>query len=150
MSKKFKNVLEFIKVNAFFHSDMYYIDERKSFDVKPYPNNVPGVYFILNKDDILKIGKADGKNGLKGRVATYRTSLASRHKAGDPTVLLWEKVMMKNLKDNILQFYLLPLPPINKVFKGIEVELLMARSLEFKLSQLARNENHSMMLSGQN
>ncbi len=150
MSKKFKNVLEFIKVNAFFHSDMFYINERKSFDVKPYPNNVPGVYFILNKDDILKIGKADGKNGLKGRVATYRTSLVSRHKAGDPTVLLWEKVMMKTLKDNILQFYLLPLPPINKVFKGIEVELLMARSLEFKLSQLARNENHSMMLSGQN
>tara|TARA_Y100000748_G_C15397078_1_gene449879 strand:+ start:66 stop:518 length:453 start_codon:yes stop_codon:yes gene_type:complete len=150
LSNNFKNVLEFIRANALFHSDMYYANEKKSFNLKPYSNSDPGVYFILYEDDILKIGKADGKQGLKGRVATYRTSLVSRYKQGDPTVLLWEKVMMKTLKGKILKFYLLPLPPIKEVFKGIEVELLMARSLEFKLSQFARDEGHSMLLSGQN
>ena len=143
------NVLEFIAANAKLHSNMVYNFDRKSFNLQPYGDTTPGIYFILDENDILKIGKADGRLGLKGRVSTYRARLVTRYKVGDPTVLLWEKIMTGKLDGKILKMYVLPLEPTYANFKGIEVEMLMARSLEYKLSKLASLEGHSMALSGQ-
>ena len=146
---KYISVIEFINANAKFHSNMTYNHDRKSFNLEPYGDPTPGIYFILDIDDILKIGKADGRSGLKGRVSTYRTRLVTRYKVGDPTVLLWEKIMTGELNGKTLKMYVLPLEPTYANFKGIEVEMLMARSLEYKLSKLASLEGHSMALSGQ-
>ena len=68
------SVTNFIKDHAVFHSDMTYNCERKSFNLDSYQKTNQGIYFILDKEDILKIGKADGQKGLKGRVADYRKS----------------------------------------------------------------------------
>jgi hypothetical protein len=144
------DVTEFIKEHALFHSEMTYNTERKSFNLDPYENKDPGIYFILDKEDILKIGKADGKQGLKGRISTYRTRLVKNFEKGDSTVLLWNKVMTDTLNETVLSIYLLPLQPHKITYKGIEVEMLVARSLEYELSKLASIQGHSMLLSGQN
>jgi hypothetical protein len=144
------SVTNFIKDNAVFHSDMAYNCERKSFNLDSYQKNNQGVYFILDKANILKIGKADGQQGLKGRVADYRKSLVSMFKNGDPTVLLWNREMTGSLSDKILSMYLLPLESKKILFRGVEVESSIARSLELALSTLAREQGHSLKLSGQN
>ena len=144
------SVLNFIQAHAIFHSDMVYDESRKSFNMNSYENNHPGIYFILDGDDLLKIGKADGNTGLKGRISTYRTRLVRSYETGDQTTILWHTVMTGNLKSKKLKMYVLPIDPIKVSFKGVEVNAMMARSLEKKLSELANIQGHSMMLSGQN
>ena len=144
------NILNFIQEHAIFHSDMVYDESRKSFNMNPYENNRPGIYFILDGDDLLKIGKADGNTGLKGRISTYRTRLVKSYETGDQTTILWHTVMTGNLKSKKLKMYVLHIDPIKVSFKGVEVNAMMARSLEKKLSELANIQGHSMMLSGQN
>ena len=144
------SILNFIQEHAIFHSDMVYDESRKSFNMNSYENNHPGIYFILDGDDLLKIGKADGNTGLKGRISTYRTRLVRSYETGDQTTILWHTVMTGNLKSKKLKMYVLPIDPINVSFKGVEVNAMMARSLEKKLSELANIQGHSMMLSGQN
>ena len=143
------SVTNFIKDHAVFHSDMIYNCERKSFNLDSYQKTNQGIYFILDKEDILKIGKADGQKGLKGRVADYRKSLVSMFKDGDRTVLRWNREMTGSLSDRILSMYLLPLEPEKKLYLGVEVELSIARSLELELSKLAKEQGHSLKLSGQ-
>lgn len=140
-------VLEFMRENAKLHSKMAYNPARRSFTVDPCPDATPGVYFIVNADDIVKIGKAEGRYGLKGRIQTYRSDLSTRK--NDHTVERIYLAMTGKLKDCILDIYLLPLPTKVMEFKGYELELQMARSLEALLSKKARSEGHSMLLSGQ-
>lgn len=144
------NVLKFAKQNAAFHSFMIYDEDRKSFKLDSYDQSHPGVYFILDGEDILKIGKADGNSGLKGRISTYRTRLVRSYETGDQTTILWHTVMTGDLVGKKLEMYVLPVEPIKVSFKGVELDAMMARSLEKKLSELANDQNHSMRLSGQN
>lgn len=90
------------------------------------------------------------QTGLKGRIVTYRNSLVENFKRGDSTVVLWNRVMTGSLSDRVLSIYLLPLEPEKKLFHGVEVELSIARSLELELSKLAKQQGHSLKLSGQN
>jgi|TARA_R110000764_G_scaffold135110_1_gene223196 hypothetical protein len=144
------SVIKFIQEHALFHSEMAYNCKRKSFNLDSYEKTNQGIYFILDKEDILKVGKADGQTGLKGRIATYRNSLVENFKRGDSTVVLWNRVMTGSLSDRVLSIYLLPLEPEKKLFHGVEVELSIARSLELELSKLAKQQGHSLKLSGQN
>ena len=142
-------VIEFMKAYATIHSDMKYDKSRKGFVLNRCLDTTTGIYFIVRKDtmDILKIGKAEGKDGLKGRVQTYRSKLASRN--NDKTVKRFFDVMTGELAGVTLEMHILPLPTQPYDFNGILVELQMARSLELALSKQAREENHSMRLSGQ-
>ena len=58
--------------------------------------------------------------------------------------------MTGDLVGKKLEMYVLPVEPIKVSFKGIDLDAMMARSLEKKLSELANDQNHSMRLSGQN
>lgn len=140
-------VLEFMHTHATLHSSMDYDPSRKSFSIQPCEDSTPGVYFIVNGHDILKIGKAEGRHGLKGRINSYRSNLSTRK--NDHTVDRIFSAMTGKLHGAILQMYILPLPKEKAVFKGYEIELQMARSLEEALSKQARLERHSMLLSGQ-
>ena len=60
------NILNFIQEHAIFHSDMLYDESRKSFDMSSYKNNHPGIYFILDGDDLLEIDK------LKNQIASFQ------------------------------------------------------------------------------
>ncbi|MDA8646949.1 hypothetical protein N9L54_05915 [Porticoccaceae bacterium] len=144
------SVIEFMKKNAVFHSVMTYNCDRKSFRLDSYDNTNQGVYFILYEEDILKIGKADGQEGLKGRLKTYRSRLVKNFENGDSTVALWNRVMTGVLNGRVLSIYVLPIEPEKKLFHGIKVELSIVRSLELELSKLAKQQGHSLQLSGQN
>lgn len=140
-------VLEFMRQNAKFHSLMSYSLARKSFSMEPCNDETPGIYFIVNGDDILKIGKAEGRLGLKGRMQSYRSDLSTRR--NDHTVERICAAMTGPLDNCVLHMYILPTPTKTMDFKGLEIELQMARSLEAVLSRRARDEGHSMQLSGQ-
>lgn len=142
-----QSVLDFVRAHAVLHSSMTYNTVRKSFVIKPCMDPTPGVYFILNNSDIVKIGKAEGRSGLKGRIQTYRGNLATRK--NDHTVERIYTVMTGILEGCTLGMYILPLPTQTIDFKGYQIELQMARSLELTLSKRARAEGHSMLLSGQ-
>lgn len=146
------SVIDFINEHADFHSIMTYAPLKKSFNMEPYSENVPGIYFILDREskDILKIGKSEAVGGLKERMSVYRNSLVSSFKGGDRTTVLWYRVMTGELLGRVLEMYILPIPSKQVCFKGIEVEAMIARSLEKKLSELANEQLHSMKLSGQN
>jgi len=143
-------VLDFILKEACFHSDMHYIPERNGFKLKPYEKAIPGIYFIIDADakDILKIGKADGKFGLKSRINSYRSNLSKRLQT-DKTVKLFHRKMNTNLKNKILKMYIYEMPPLKIKIQSYEVEAQAARSLEALLSLSARKEGHSLELSGQ-
>ena len=141
------SVLNFVRTKAIFHSKMRYSRERKSFDLLPLADTAHGVYFILDGDDILKIGKADGKTGLSGSISTYRANLSSRK--NDHTVNKFYKNMLGPLMGKELEMYIYPLPPKSIEHEGYTLEGQMTRSLERILSIQAKSENNSMLLSGQ-
>lgn len=143
------SVVEFMNLHAKPHSDMIYDISRKGFILDRCSDTSTGIYFIVRKDtnEILKIGKAEGKYGLKGRVQTYRSKLDSR--VNDHTVKRYYEKMTGPLLGVTLKMYILPLPMQTFDFLGLQVELQMARSLELLLSKQARDEKHSMALSGQ-
>ena len=135
-----------------FYADMRYNPQKKSFDFV-LPNQIEldkthGIYFILDGGDILKIGKADGINGLRGRIKSYQANLKSRK--NDHTVDLIYSIMMGPLKDKELKMYIYPLPPEEVDHHGYILEAQITRSLERALSKQAKDECHSMLLSGQN
>lgn len=144
------SVVEFMRKHASLHSEMIYDITRKGFVLDKCKDTTTGIYFIVSKDtnDIQKIGKAEGKLGLKGRVQTYRSKLASR--TNDQTVKIFYEAMTGPLLGITLEMYILPLPPQTIDFHGFIVELQMARSLELALSKRAIEEENSMHLSGQN
>lgn len=143
------SVREFMLIHARRHSDMTYDESRMGFLLDKCYDISTGIYFIVRKDtkEIQKIGKAEGKYGLKGRIATYRGKLASRK--NDKTVEIYKKAMTGVLAGVPLEMHILPLPTKTMDYLGIEVELQMARSLELTLSKRARDEGHGMHLSGQ-
>ena len=151
MSKS--TVLKFMEsAKVIFYADMRYNPQKKSFDFflsnQIELDKTHGIYFILDGDDILKIGKADGVNGLRGRVKSYQANLQSRK--NDHTVDLIYTIMMGPLKGKGLKMYIYPLPPKEVEHHGYILESQMTRSLERVLSKQAKEECHSMLLSGQN
>lgn len=147
--KKQLSVFEFMRKHAKKHSDMTYDVSRRGFILDKCSDTSTGIYFIVRMDthDILKIGKAEGKYGLKGRIQTYRSNLSKR--TGDHTVKRYYDVMTGPLEGVMLEMRILPLPIETKNILGYEVEMQVARSLELLLSKQAKEERHTMSLSGQ-
>ena len=141
-------VIDFVKTKARFHSNMEYDLSRKGFILEPFPHLTPGIYFILLDDDIHKIGKADGKHGLKGRIDNYRANAATRMKT-DFTTQRYFNVMTGLLKDKVLAMHIYECPSIKREIEGYTLELQMARSFEETLTRQAIGEGHTMSLSGQ-
>lgn len=140
-------VLDFVNKKAKFHSTMTYNLPKKSFIMESCDCTVAGIYIIMHELDILKVGKAEGKYGLHGRLSSYTHDLSKR--ITDKSVQLYERIMTGPLKDKTLQIYTCQVPAKKTLFEGLELELHLARSLEYKLSKQAKAEGHSMLLSGQ-
>jgi hypothetical protein len=140
-------VLDFVKKKAKFHSLMTYNLPKKSFVVQPCHCTVAGIYIIMHNFNILKIGKAEGRYGLHGRLSSYTHDLSKR--INDKSVQLYERVMTGPLKDKELEVYTYQVPAQKTIHEGFELELHLARSLEYTLSKQAMNEGHIMLLSGQ-
>jgi hypothetical protein len=142
-------VLEFIDKKTTFHDDMIYNQDRNSFNMNICQITEPGVYFILDGKDILKVGKADGRFGLKGRINNYRADNLKRaawDKTSAKILRIFEDPKMRKKK---LKMYVLPVPMVESLFEGYTVKMSRARSVEELLSRQAESEGHSLLLSSQ-
>ena len=145
---KILSALEFVREKAKFHSDMEYSEERSGFLMDQCKSLSPGIYFILDNEDILKVGKADGVYGLKGRMNSYRSNLSAR-RGKDHTVDRFFLHMTGALKNKVLQMFIYEVPVTEIISEGYVIPMNIARGLEKILSQQAKKEGHTMLLSGQ-
>lgn len=143
-----------IKKYAKFHSHMIYNEDKKSFNMKRLSNKNSGVYFILeicdnSKVHIHKVGMADGKNGLQGRLSTYWQDNNSRLKNDkDKTMKFFYNTMTNELKDRVLTMYYMEVPVTAiSMFGYDEITSSPVRDLEYKLSVDAEKEGHPLTLS---
>ena len=144
-------VKDFIILKTNLHSSMRYDESRMCFLMEPYRSTETGIYFIVDdndKFDILKVGKAEGKYGLSGRLGSYRSSQVTRY-PNDRTTQLLYKTMTNTHKDKWLSMYVFEIPMSDVLFEGYVVKASLARSFEELLSKQARAEGHTMVLSGQ-
>jgi hypothetical protein len=159
-NKKNLSVDKFISKKCRFLSTMVYDPERYGWEINlDGLSTMPGVYFIvrdsLNKSskfDILKVGKAEGKRGLRGRMQSY-TSTSVARKDWDRTIRYIHD-SMRTLLDNKgkhceIKLYYFEIPMQTTLFEGYELNMSIIRSFENALSLQAGKEGHSMLLSGQ-
>ena len=154
------SVDKFISKKCTFLSTMVYDPERYKWDMNlDGLSTTPGIYFIVRgsfdestKFDILKVGKADGKRGLRGRMQSY-TSVSVNRKDSDRTIMYVHDSMRSLLDDNgkhcELKLYYFAIPLETILFEGYKCETSVIRSFERSLSIKAGEEGHSMLLSGQ-
>jgi hypothetical protein len=133
-------------------------------DVKEKLPEVHGVYCLFSHSGtrLQKIGKADGKRGLRGRFRSYTGAKTEEKSEADRTDRLWKTVMTGKLKDQLPSVYYFETPPgvmsIPFVLDGAPpakpIMYHWARPLEQYLSELFRSEhrklvgNTHMLLSG--
>lgn len=143
-------VLEFVQKNFTLLGESKWNSEKVGFtDLPPCKTNSAGVYVIMYRNKIQKVGKADGVKGLGQRLGSYARSNLSNIKRANPdsfTIAL-HKNMTTKLKGKAMQFYFFATPKEQVSFKGLHVEACYARSLEKELSMLARLQGHPMLLS---
>jgi hypothetical protein len=142
-------VLDFIKNTAVWHDEMKYDETRAAFNMASSKNTDIGIYFIVYGKDILKVGKADGKKGLAGRIHDYRSSCKSRLNRDNTARLINETMTSKKWKGKALEFYTYSVPEVEMNIHGYKIKLSGARSLEEQLSRQAEKEGHSLALSAQ-
>ena len=101
------NVKKFIKQNAKFFSHISYDRTRYGWDFSNWTTSIknPGIYFIVMNIngvlDILKIGKAEGQNGLYQRFSYYKSSGANRVDTDRTIFPLHNSYFSENSKDII-------------------------------------------------
>lgn len=142
-----KTVLELIKEHAIFHDFTKYNPDRNSFDMNICRITEPGVYFFLDGDDILKVGKGDGRIGLKGRIGNYRQKNFAASNGDAQAKMINRVFSTKKMQKKKLSVYVLPVPMIDSPLYGRVVQMSRARSLELQLSKQAEEEGHSLLMS---
>jgi hypothetical protein len=142
-------VLEFIKNNAVWHDEMKYDNTRMAFDMASSKNTDIGIYFIVHGKDVLKVGKADGKKGIAGRIQDYRSSCKARINRDNTARLMYDTMTSKKWQGKALEFYTYSVPEVEMHIHGYRIKLSGARSLEEQLSRQAEKEGHSLALSAQ-
>ena len=152
------SIAKFIKQNAKFFSQISYDRTRYGWDFSNWTTSIkqPGIYFIVMNIngilDILKIGKAEGQNGLYQRFSYYKSSAVNRVES-DRTIFPLHNAMLdvekKYGKNCKMELHIMPIEKTLVEMHGFTVEASVIRSLELQLSIAAKNEGHSMLLSGQ-
>ena len=143
-------VLEFINLIATPHDEMIYDSSRMGFDMKQSEITNPGIYFFVESDNILKVGKADGERGIRGRLNDYRKkNITKDGKPNTKTAELIDKKMRTLLKGKKIKVYVFEIPSKDEDIHGFKIKTNNARALELVLSRQAKDEGHQLHLSGQ-
>jgi hypothetical protein len=110
---------------------------------------VHGVYLLFSHGGtrLQKVGKADGKTGLRGRSRGYTSVKTEDKSERDATDRLWKTAMKKQLLGQRLSFYYfetppaeLPLPFALEARSPVPIMYNWARPLEMYLLALAQEE----------
>lgn len=109
-----------------------------------------GVYAFVSKYGIEKVGKIENAKGVSARTYQYETSKSriQKGKHADASDVLWDKMMLTELKNETLQYYFIPVEDETITKFGIDIDVSYIRSLEKNLSMMARTEGNPMRLSG--
>ena len=143
-----KSVVKFIKEDCVYHSKMIW--SSTSFFMAGLPHKVGksmvGIYFITvfyeNKLHVLKVGKADGKQGFYKRFNMY-TNLAC-----DEYVVNMMPKVMKQFPNGEFRMYYHCMEPKTTKYKGYTIpDRVDARGFEEFMSTLATEQGHPMLLS---
>lgn len=144
------NVLQYVEENFKYLGKSKWDPDKVCFgDLPPCETNSAGVYVIMHRKRIHKVGKADGVKGLKQRINSYTKSNLSNLTRANPdtfTIALHKK-MTSELEGKTMSVYFMETPKREEMFKGLKVEKCVARSVEKELSMLARLQGHPMLLS---
>lgn len=147
---------QLVKKKAKFHCVAKYDPSRYGWNLQNYPNKNTGIYIMcVERDDfmdILKIGKAEGNEGLYKRFSYYRATSINRvdtDRCIMPIHNAMKEVEKRYGKGCEIHVYTLEIPKQETNFLGYSVESSFIRSFEKQLSLQAKREGHSMLLSGQ-
>lgn len=109
------------------------------------------VYFLLSSFGIEKVGKADGKGGLKQRFSRYLK--VNKTLKNDDTDKRWHRTMSsQDMLDQEIQIYYITFPKETKTLKTslgeLEIKFSPASQVEKVLFLTAKSERNPMRLSG--
>ena len=146
-----RKVLDFVKQDCtFLGKSKWNHDEYGFLDLPKCPSTHSGVYLILFRNKVQKVGKADGVNGLQARLRSY-SSRNKKRVTGEYidqfTVSLNKKMSSPNLKGKAVSFYYYEVPKESGYEAGYKVDSCKARSLEKEISIQCRLQGHPMTLS---
>lgn len=121
------------------------------------PGGLPrlvGVYaWVDTKGRIQKIGKAEGRDGMRQRTSFGRGKVGPDGQPKDATTRLWKRVWEGPLVGESIDVYFSPHPPVSLPIDvpgvgRVTVQSQVARSVEELLSRRAREEREPMLLAG--
>ena len=144
-------VYDIFKQNGELWSFVSYSDsEGWNFAQRTPSDRRRGVYAFVSKYGIEKVGKIENAKGVSARSYQYETSKSriQKGKHADASDMLWDKMMLTELKGENMKFYFLPIEDETITLFGIEIDVSYIRSLEKNLSMMARTEGNPMRLSG--
>jgi hypothetical protein len=112
--------------------------------------SIKGVYFLLSKHGIEKVGSANGKFGLKGRIRQYTRK--NKKLPNDATDILWNRIMSNELLNEYIDVYYIVIEgTLNNVHTSIgTIEVISCPILEVETSLFyqAKNQAEPMRLAG--
>lgn len=128
--------------------------------LKPfYQQEIPttyGIYIVVDGFDIIKIGKAAGKNGLLQRVSDYINPSyynSPDRRARDRTAQKLYNLFSQDLKDSQIDIYIVELDKfaaeIEDPILGGTIKVDPTSAYEKKFTALAIEENHPLTLMTQ-
>ena len=144
------SVIEHIKKVAVRHGEAYYSMEEWCWKFNPVEETRKGVYIFVSKDgDILKVGKADGKRGLLGRLNEYWKPSKSFLKNPSSSASVMKRVQEADRRVVDAVIYYIPLDPIQVTVSSFSIQATPARELEEFIAARAHEEGHSLLFSKQ-
>jgi hypothetical protein len=100
-------------------------------------------------NDILKIGKSDGKNGIAQRLNEYRANSRGFLTNPSSSASVIKRVQESELRQLEIDIYYIPIDPVQITIAGVSVLASPARELEHALHTMARLEGHSLRFAKQ-
>jgi hypothetical protein len=108
------------------------------------------VYFLLSSFGIEKVGKADGKRGLKQRFSRYLK--VNKTLKNDDTDKRWHRIMSQDMLGQEIQIYYITFPKETKTLKTVlgelEIKFSPVSQVEKVLFLAAKDQRNPMRLSG--
>ena len=145
------SLIDQIKRVANYHGSATYNVVEHRWNFSKIAETRKGVYIFVEKggNDILKIGKADGKMGISQRANEYRANSRGFLTIPSSSASVIKRMQETELRQLEIEIYYIPIDPVQMTVAGFNVLASPARELEHALHTTAREEGHSLRFSKQ-
>ncbi len=143
------SVIDQIKRKANYYKSATYNAVENRWDFPEIAETRKGVYIFVDKgrNDILKIGKADGKKGISQRLNEYQANSRGFLNNPSSSASVIKRVQETELRQLEIEIYYIPIDPVQVTIAGFNVLASPARELECTLHDMALEEGHSLRFS---